>query len=76
MTLVIELGAPLALLDRRLGYVWALAAWGFHAGVVLLMNIWFPYPLFGFAFLPLLPAERIVTRVIALARGIRKRSRR
>jgi hypothetical protein len=76
MTLAIELGAPLALLDRRLGYVWALAAWGFHAGVVLLMNIWFPYPLFGFAFVALLPAERLVARVIALYRGIRKRSRR
>lgn len=69
MTLVIELGAPFALVGRRLGYMWALAAWGFHVGVVLLMNIWFPYPLLGIAFLPLLPAER----VIRAARGIRVR---
>ncbi len=67
--LVIELGAPLALAGRRLGYAWALAAWGFHAGVVLLMNIWFPYPLVGLAFLPLVPAEK----VIHAARGIRRR---
>jgi hypothetical protein len=73
MTLVIELGAPVALLGRRLGYVWALGAWGFHVGVVLMMNIWFPYPLLGIAFLPLLPAERIVQTVIRAARGIRRR---
>jgi hypothetical protein len=77
LTLVIELGAPLALLDRRIGYVWVLAAWGFHAGVVLMMNIWFPYPLVGVAFLPFLPAERVVDRVmdrvIRASRGIRTR---
>lgn len=73
MTLVLELGAPVALLGRRVGYVWSFAAWGFHVGVVLLMNIWFPYPLLGLAFLPLVPAERIVERVIRVARGIRRR---
>jgi hypothetical protein len=76
LTLAIELGAPLALVGRRLGHVWVVSAWGFHAGVVLLMNIWFPYPLFGFAFLPLLPAERGVRGVIGVARGIRRRLRR
>lgn len=75
MTLVLELGAPVALLGRWVGYVWALAAWGFHVGVVLMMNIWFPYPLLGLAFLPLLPAERIVGGVIRAARGIRGRWR-
>jgi len=73
LTLVIELGAPLVLVSRRLGYVWALGAWGFHVGVVLAMSIWFPYPLVGIAFLPLLPAERTVASVIRAARGIRKR---
>ena len=73
MTLVIELGAPVALVGRRLGYLWALGAWGFHVGVVLMMNIWFPYPLVGVAFLPLLPAERIAGAVIRAARGIRRR---
>jgi hypothetical protein len=68
-TFVIELGAPLALLGRRLGHAWAAGAWGFHLGIVLLMNIWFPYPLVGMAFLPLLPAEK----VIHAAQGIRRR---
>ncbi|HUS31858.1 MAG TPA: hypothetical protein VMZ53_25330 [Kofleriaceae bacterium] len=74
MTLVIELGAPLALLHRRIGYVWAVTAWAFHLGVVLLMNIWFPYPLLGFAFLPLLPAERLIARATTLVVMLRKRS--
>lgn len=73
LSLGLELGAPLALLHRRLGYVWAITAWAFHLGVVLLMNIWFPYPLFGFAYLPLLPAEKIIamttTRVVMLRRS-------
>jgi hypothetical protein len=71
LTLVIELGAPLALLGRRVGYGWALGAWGFHVGVVLLMNIWFIYPLVGAAFLPLLPAERVVVTLKRLAWKLR-----
>jgi hypothetical protein len=58
LTIALELGAFAALLGGRLARLWALLAWGFHAGVVLLMNIWFPYPLLGVAFAPLLRAER------------------
>jgi hypothetical protein len=76
LTIAIEVGAPLALAHRSIAVVWSATAWGFHVGVVLLMNIWFPYPLIGLAFLPLLPAERVVTAVIRLARGIRRRLRR
>ncbi|MGN6110369.1 MAG: HTTM domain-containing protein [Kofleriaceae bacterium] len=58
MTLAIELGAPVALLGGRIARLWALGAMGFHLGVVLLMNIWFPYPLFGIAMLPIVAVER------------------
>jgi hypothetical protein len=58
VTLATELGAPLALLDRRVARIWSGAAWGFHVGVVLAMNVWFPYALGGIAFLPLIEAER------------------
>jgi hypothetical protein len=58
--LATELGAPLALLGGRAARGWVAAAWAFHAGVVLAMNVWFPYPLCGVAFLPLLAAERVV----------------
>ncbi len=60
-TLAIELGAPLAMCSHRVAKLWAWAAWGFHLGVVLTMNVWFPYPLSWVAFLPMVHAERIVT---------------
>lgn len=74
LSLALELGAPLALLHRRLGYVWSITAWGFHLGVVLLMNIWFPYPLFGFAYLPLLPAEKIIAMTTTVVVMLRRSS--
>jgi hypothetical protein len=73
-TLVVELGAPIALAGGRLGRAWALAAWLFHVGVVLLMNILFPYALFGFAYLPLLPIERPLGRSGRFARDLVRRN--
>ena len=58
-TLIVEGGAPLALLHPRLARGWAAIAWAFHAGIVVTMWIGFIYPLSGIAFLPLLPAERL-----------------
>ena len=57
-TLAVELGAPLALLGGRIAWAWALAAWGFHLGVLALMAIVFPYPLAFLAYAPLFAAER------------------
>lgn len=74
LTIVLELGAPVALLGGRVGRLWALSAWGFHVGVVLLMNIWFPYPLLGLAYVPLLRAERPFAW--AIARWKRRRAAR
>jgi 3',5'-cyclic AMP phosphodiesterase CpdA len=56
LTLLVELGAPLVLLHRRVALVWSLLAWGFHVGVAMLMNIKFPYPL---AFVPYLAFFRL-----------------
>ena len=53
-TLIVELGAPLVFVHRRVAHVWAITAWAFHLGVLALMHIVFPYPLLGFAFLPVL----------------------
>ena len=72
LTLVVELGAPAALLGGRVAAVWALAAWGFHVGIVALMFIVFPYPLAGVAFAPLFAVERPLAW---LARRWRARSR-
>jgi hypothetical protein len=72
MSLALEIGAPIALLGGRIARLWALGAWGFHVGVILLMNIWFPYPVLGFAFLPLLPVERFGTWVHNRGRAVRE----
>lgn len=58
-TLVVELGAPVALLGGRWRNAWVAAAWSFHLGTLLLMAIMFPYPLSGVAFASLFPLERL-----------------
>ena len=65
-TLLIELGAPLALLHRRLALAWALGAWAFHVGVNLTMGITFAYPLSFVAFLPFFRVESWIARVSPL----------
>jgi hypothetical protein len=57
LTLAVELGAPVALLARRVRYAWVGAAWLFHVGIFVLMAISFPYQLFGVAYVAFLPVE-------------------
>ncbi|MBX3189930.1 MAG: hypothetical protein KF819_23085 [Labilithrix sp.] len=57
--LLVELGAPLALVSARAGRVWAALAWSFHAGVLATMAIGFFYPLAGVAFAAFFPVERL-----------------
>jgi hypothetical protein len=59
-TLVVELGAPLSLRGGRVALVWCCAAWAFHVGIALMMNIGFPYPLSFVAYLPAFPVERVL----------------
>jgi hypothetical protein len=61
LTLVVELGAPVALLGRRWAAAWSGAAWVFHVGIVALMWISFAYPLSLIAFAPFFRCERLVT---------------
>jgi uncharacterized membrane protein YphA (DoxX/SURF4 family) len=56
-TVVLECGAPLALIGRRAAAVWCLSAIAFHWGVQLIMMITFPYPMFGFAFVCFFPVD-------------------
>mgnify|MGYP002363095222 FL=1 len=60
-SLLLELGAPLALI-RRVGRPWAIAMWGFHVGVLLLMAIGFIYPLTFVAFVACFDVERLWPR--------------
>ncbi|MET0390042.1 MAG: HTTM domain-containing protein [Polyangiales bacterium] len=59
LTLALELLGPLALLSRRLTWVWVLGLWGFHVGVFLSMAIAFPYQLSGVAFASMFEAEKL-----------------
>jgi hypothetical protein len=73
MTLLVELGAPVALAGGRIAAVWAVAAWGFHVGVVLLMAIVFPYPLVGIAYAPLFRVDRLISWLLGRFHHVRRR---
>jgi hypothetical protein len=64
-TLLVELGAPLALFGRRAAAVWVLLAVGFHLGVLALMMIAFPYQMLGISFACFFPVERPIRRLFA-----------
>jgi hypothetical protein len=59
-TLILEFGAVLALLDPRIGRVWAILAYGMHWGIHAVMSISFWYQLTGLAFVPFLLGEGVV----------------
>jgi hypothetical protein len=66
LTMVVELGAPLALFGGRVALVWVALVWSFHLGVIATMAIAFPYPLSGVALASLLPLERTPARMLSL----------
>lgn len=57
-TLVLELGAPLALLGRRLSWFWVVNIWLMHWSIFFIMGITFRYQMAGFLFLAFFPVER------------------
>ena len=66
LTILVELGAPIALLGRRWAAWWSASAWLFHVGIVALMWISFAYPLSFIAFAPFFRLEVLGERVLAL----------
>lgn len=67
-TVVLELGAPVALASRRLAPLVALALFGMHWGIRLIMGIKFRYPLSGAAFAPFLDLDRVVETAVRFIR--------
>jgi hypothetical protein len=59
LTILVELGAPLAFIPGRIRYAWVATAWVFHVGILVLMWISFPYQLTGVAYAAFLPVERL-----------------
>jgi hypothetical protein len=50
VTLILEIGAPLALLHRYLGYAYVVGIMSMHWSILVLMGIPFPYQLYGAAY--------------------------
>jgi hypothetical protein len=63
VTSLVVVGAPLALVDRRLGRLWALGAFAMHWGILAVMGIRFRYQLSGVAFASWFDFERALRRV-------------
>jgi hypothetical protein len=63
-SLVAELGAPLALLSRRGGQLWAANAFVLHWGIYVLMRITFRYQLVGLPFVPFFAPERALAPLL------------
>jgi len=62
---LVELGAPVALLGGRWRDVWVGAAWLFHLGILVLMTTFFPYQLSGVAYASMFRAERLPRTLVA-----------
>ncbi|WIM68063.1 hypothetical protein QP027_01300 [Corynebacterium breve] len=60
--LAIELGAPLALTNRKLGQAFALAAWAMHWGIATVMGIKFKYNMSGIPYLGYFPIGPVVAK--------------
>jgi Vitamin K-dependent gamma-carboxylase len=75
LTIVVELAAPVALYGGRLAKLWVLAIWSFHAGVLALMWILFPYQLSLVAFAGFFHTERLFPTAFARLRRLFQRVR-
>ena len=67
-SLLLELGAPVALLGGRVRTAWVAAAWLMHVGIAALMYVTFPYPLSLVAFAPLYRLERLPAALVSWRR--------
>jgi hypothetical protein len=63
-SLVVELLAPLALLHRRGGQLWAVNAVLMHWGIFALMKITFRYQMVGLPFVPFFAGERALAPLL------------
>lgn len=69
-SLVLELGAPAAMANRRLGWLWCLATFAMHWGIFAVMGIRFRYQLSGVVFASFFPLERFAALVSPATRRI------
>jgi predicted DCC family thiol-disulfide oxidoreductase YuxK len=58
VSLILELGAFIALTNRHIGVIWALITCSMHWGILFIMGIDFPYHYTGIIFLSFFPLEK------------------
>ena len=58
-TIIIEIGAPLAIVKRKIGYLWSFLAFAMHWGIYFIMGITFDYQMAGIIFLPFFELEKV-----------------
>jgi hypothetical protein len=58
-SLVLELAAPLALVNRNVGRLWAVSMYGLHWGIRIIMGIKFRYQLSGVSFAAWFDIEQV-----------------
>ena len=75
-SVLVELGAPVALVGRRRRDAWVIAAWSMHAAIFALMLVGFPAPLFLVAFAPMYRLERLADPIARWLADRRRRPRR
>jgi len=66
LSFIVELGAPLALLNKRLGRLWAATAYLMHWGILFIMAIEFRYHLSGILYASFFDMERVPVWLNAL----------
>jgi hypothetical protein len=66
MSFALELGAPFALLNRRLGQGWAVGAFFMHWGILLIMGINFRYHLSGILYASFFDVEYLAAWLAVL----------
>lgn len=69
LTFVLELGAPLALVKKRWGMVWAALTWMMHWGIFFIMGIRFRYQMSGLIFLSFFDIEKLLPRLKKVLAG-------
>jgi predicted DCC family thiol-disulfide oxidoreductase YuxK len=60
VTMIVELGAPFALLSKRTRVAWAFLTWGMHWGIFFMMGITFRYQMSGLIFMPFFAVEKFI----------------
>ncbi len=75
-TLVIELGAPLALLHRYIGYAFVFGVMAMHWSILFIMGIPFPYQLGAFAFACFFEWDKLVSYAESKLEQLRGRPRK